>query len=262
MSWFDALAKLTGRPSRGGRSSEARNNSISDMDGLSQAKAVLALEQAELAKQVEELISAYNEKVESLAWRLRTLPADVSAAELADIREAQRGLKSVLHRLEAAVKSRQELESEIVRWQGRSAGGTQDREEARRRSEIIRSELMLRGETDGIPLTFQTVGVDFRPVAKCGPVISKTPDESADLSDQGIEALPRMDEAQLVEAIRAATREAERWHAVPEEDWNEEALSQVHLVRELHALLKRLDKQKGVERDRIEIAINPRDMKE
>jgi len=231
-----------------------------DTDDLSQAKVVLAAEQAELARELEKLFQAYDEKVIDLASRVRSLPPDASRAEVDNIREIQRELQLVVRRLESAVKSRQELEKELVQWREREGGKTREREVARRRAEIIRSELALRDETEGWPVRLSPVGVDYRPLSKCGPFVQRMgeAEQAGDSSEMLADDMTFMDEDQLVMAIREATHEAERWHAIPVEDHDEEALLQVHHVRELNALLKQLDRQRGVHRDRIEIAINPR----
>ena len=252
MSWFKDIGAWFGRTpqadqmQRGGKTRNSQNK-----EGLSQAKAVLAAEQAELAREVEGLLRAYNEKVESLAWRVRSLPPQASAAEVAHIREIQRELKLVVQRLDAAVKSRQELEKDLVDWRERESGS--------QRAEIIRSELRIRGLGEEMPADLPGIGVDYRPLSQCGPFARKIGDLDDGREDWNEEDLLFLDEEQLVAAIRDATREAERWHAIPEEELDEDALAQVHHVRELNALLKRLDRQRGVERDRIDIAISTRE---
>ncbi|GEM_PF-5711305 len=74
------------------------------------------------------------------------------------------------------------------------------------------------------------------------------------------DALPVIDPTLLLRAIREATREAERWHALPQVEHGEDALEQVRQLRELHASLKRLDREQGIERARLTLAVRMRDI--
>ena len=63
-----------------------------EKDGLSQAKAVLAAEQMQLADELERLFQAYDEKVQNLALRVRQLPAGAAEAEIRRLRAIQHEL--------------------------------------------------------------------------------------------------------------------------------------------------------------------------
>ena len=53
------------------------------------------------------------------------------------------------------------------------------------------------------------------------------------------------------------THEAERWHGHHQTD--PESLEQVHYLRDLHAALKRIDREKGIRRNRLAYAVRMRE---
>lgn len=195
--------------------------------------------------------------------RVRDLRPDAAEEEVARLRDVQKDLQMVVRRLDAAIKSRQELEQELSSWRNRG----QDREQVRHRAEIIRSELAVRG------LGVAENAEDIQPIqiedfVKNRPKISILAGAEkeaelmpvyAEVEEEQIEPLHVPDVEHLLAAIREATREAERWHAIPVEDHDEEALLQVRHVKELNGVLKRLDRERGISRDRIEMAICPRE---
>lgn len=229
----------------------------------SSAKSALAAEQAELAHEIERLFLAYDERVREVSMRVRDLRPDAAEEEIARLRDVQKDLQMVVRRLDAAIKSRQELEQELSSWRNRG----QDREQVRRRAEIIRSELAVRGlgmveDTEDIqPIQIEDFVKD-RPktniLAGAEKEIEAIPVYVED-EDEQVEPLHIPDVEHLLAAIREATREAERWHAIPVEDHDDEALLQVRHVKELNGLLKKLDRKQGISRDRIEMAICPRE---
>jgi hypothetical protein len=92
-------------------------------------------------------------------------------------------------------------------------------------------------------------------------------DMAEDASDEDDEAQedirfePHPDTAHLIQAIREATREAERWHGYHSDDplSYAEAADQLRHVRSLHAALRTLDRRAGVNRDRLAFAVRMRD---
>lgn len=238
-------------------------------DGLSHAKAVLAAEQTQLAEELERLFQAYDEKVQDLALRVRDLPAGAAEAEISRLRTIQHELQSAVRRLEATAKTRQELEKELAYWQKRLDGRPRDRDKARRQTEILRSEISIRepeaeaswsrpvmAEMQDEVRTPVTFLVEEAPYVQAEPSRNH-PELESEIPDY--DYWPSADN--LVAAIRDATREAERWHAIPVEDHDEEAVLQVRHVKELNAWLKRVDRRDGTSRDRLELAISPRELK-
>jgi len=269
MSWLTQFWGWLNMPavSRQGRPDGKLNEP--EKDGLSHAKAVLASEQAQLADELERLFQAYDEKVQDLALRVRDLPSDAAEAEIARLRTIQHELQSAVRRLEASAKSRQELEKELAYWQKRLDGRPRDREKVRRQTEILRSEMAIREpEEDGrwsqpaasegrqdfrAPVTF---------VIESEPEAFREPSGNHPELESGMPEYDHWPSAEnLVAAIRDATREAERWHAIPVEDHDEEALIQIRHVKDLNAWLKRVDRRDGTTRDRLELAISPRELK-
>ena len=61
------------------------------------------------------------------------------------------------------------------------------------------------------------------------------------------------DEASLIAAIRDAVRETNRWHALDLSQHTQDAVDQVRQMQQLHAILKRLDRQQGIRRDRSDL---------
>jgi hypothetical protein len=246
---------------------EAKNN------GPRNARAVLASEQAELALELERLFLAYDEKVEDLALRLKDLPANAAEAEIERLRAIQHELQAAVRRLEAAVKSRQELEHELSYWQKMQGGERDSREKARRQTEIIRSELAIRNPEEENYAPLPTAEAYEMPTSGERMVLAAEAEDEDEDEANACEAEPAElmaelpdyahwpDAQNLVLAIREATREAERWHAIPVECHDQEALVQVRHVKDLNAWLKKVDRKNGVTRDRLELAISPRELK-
>jgi multidrug efflux pump subunit AcrA (membrane-fusion protein) len=237
--------------------------------GPRHARAALASEQAELALELERLFMAYDEKVQDLALRLKDLKPNAAEAEVARLRAIQHELQAAVRRLEAAAKSRQELENELSYWQKMLGGEVSSREKARRQTEIIRSELAIRSPEDDFSMRLEQIPQSkFQaietPVFAVEQITSESDSFPAEHPELGMEVPDYAhwpDAENLVRAIREATREAERWHAIPVECHDEEAMIQVRHVRDLNAWLKRVDRRNGVTRDRLELAISPRELK-
>jgi len=235
-----------------------------------EARAMLAADQSALAREIEMTFEVYDARLEELATRVHALSPAEFKREAKKIREAQDGLRRALRRLEVSAKTAKELERELKLWQDRTNDAPLHADHPSFRSEIIASELRSRG---------LTVKEDVKVPAPEGERIFATPksenaalwltqmersepeEEETPPADQVHEPLTMPQVEYLLQAIREATHEAERWHAVPPEEQDEEAVLQVRQLRDLHAALKKIDREQGVSRDRIELAVWPREMR-
>lgn len=222
---------------------------------ISRARAMLAADQAALAREIEKTFDLYDERLKDLAGRVNQLSTKDFKREAKNIREAQDGLRRALRRLDLSAKTAKELERELALWEDREQDAApMHADHPFVRAEMARSELAVRKgkiERARKEIISQTVTVLEEPQSH------STHDELPTTN----EPLPLPDTANLLRAIREATREAERWHAIPVEDHDEDALIQVHQVRDLHAALRRMDREQGSQRDRLELAINPREFR-
>jgi hypothetical protein len=253
MSWLSNLTNWF-------RRSPERSEEPCTDDRLRSMRRDLEAEQRGLATDLERLFIAYDERMRGLSSRLSTLDDATLEREWDSVRSQQTDIRRLLQRFESSVRSRQELERELAAWESRTDGDE--------RAEIIRSELAVRGVRRASPKKIETPP----PLAISGPLnfpeifISEL--FPGDESENEVQApavetheLPPVRSEDLIAAIRDAVREAERWHAVPEASMGEDALVQLHHVRELHGLLRRLDRQNGIRRDRANLAVHPRGLK-
>lgn len=232
------------------------------------AKALLAADQMSLAQEIEETFQAYDERLEELASRTHRLSPKEVKREAKQIRQAQDALRRALRRVEVSAKTAKELERELSLWEERE-NDAQDlhADHPAVRAEMIRSELAVRGEKARPREEPRAVKVAVPAAPPVNAALWLTHDdihpESTDIWDGGMEddtePLPSPEAEHLLRAILEATREAERWHALPEEEHDEDALYQLHQVRELHAALKQLDREYGIRRDRMAYAVSPRE---
>lgn len=228
------------------------------------AKEELKAQQRELGREIETLFRAFDERLQSLSMRAHTLPREEFVRESAHIRAAQDQLRRALRRLDVSVKATDQLERELAEWEAREDGGELHADHPSVRAEIVRSELAVRGRKQDVRRSENDVPVR-EVVERIKQQIERSPSQEQEDEVYGSpeyvfvthEPIGQTDPENLVRAIREATREAERWHAVPSEDHNEDALLQMKHLRELHALLKRMDREQGIERDRIELAVSP-----
>ncbi len=212
----------------------------------------LTREQRVLANEVERLFRVFDERLETLASRMRELSPDEIEREADMFRTEQDSFRRALRRLEATAKSTRELERELDEWASRNESGAPHADHPSVRREIVASELATRDPRRSQPL----------PPVDADDAITVYVEEaherelpSPEIVIVAHEPLPSVDPGYLLSAIREATREAERWHAVPEDTLNEDALTQVNYLRELHVILKRLDRANGVVRDRLDMAV-------
>lgn len=253
MTWWEKAATfLMGGSKSGDATSRAFKSAAC---GSHSKKGKLARRQIDLAERLEELFSAYEERLEELSSCIRNLDDKCSESEAARIRGLQDAMRLAFLRLDAAARSAQELKRDLAYWQNRM-----DEAEARERIEILVSELALRGEkmqssTHAAAAPKPQNRVEPVNVLQEAPCPVCTDQASDSLSG---EPLFWPEEEHLLRAIREATREAERWHAIPNATHDEDALIQVHHVRDLNGILKTLDKQKGIRRDRLPLAVRIR----
>lgn len=233
----------------------------------------LKQEQRVLADEIEMLFRTFDQRLQDFALHADSLTETDFERQAEGLRAAQDGLRVALRRLESSMKGTRELERELAEWEGRMDGGTMHADHSDIRAEIIRSELAIRGVRRDVPERFVS-----RYIQKCDEM-QNAADEETTVSprekaaqEQEEDIRPReyvfrahdpvriIDADRLVQAIREATHEAERWHALPLEVHDADATDQIRHLRELHAILKRLDREHGVVRDRLELAVNPRDI--
>ncbi|MEO5927693.1 MAG: hypothetical protein ABIO72_03145 [Patescibacteria group bacterium] len=227
------------------------------------ARAALESDQRSLADELERTYAAYSERLESAAGRLAGMSDEDVAREARLLRESQDGLRRILRRIDASAHTARHLERELSDWE--SCGNTEGPRHADHplvRAEIIRSELATRGEMQQIvaispeqsPFRVVIERQAYTPADFEEPVSLPMADAEEEIP---FETLASLDPDHLLGTIRLETREAERWHG--HHDPDRDALDQVKQVRQLHAILKRIDREKGIRRDRTVYAIHMRD---
>jgi hypothetical protein len=238
--------------------SDRKNSSSPERGSLRALKATLTSEQLALADEMDRTIRALDERLQALAGGLHAMDGDETREELQSLARIQESVRLSLRRLQASAKTSQELTRELKEWE--------DREEPLR-VEVLRSELASRDpsrivvRTEQMPVGARFIAPSDRH-AEPGVMNRAPTDEDTEeiFLPMATESLLDPDTAHLIQAIREATHEAERWHAVPEEEHDEEILDQMHHVRDLHALLKQLDREQGRSRDRVAMAVNTREV--
>jgi hypothetical protein len=267
-SWLNRLKRwLNAEPASSGSFDPATFEKLC-IENPAAARAALLADQRALGEEFEKTYEAYEQRIQAVAESLSQLKGENVEQEARTLREAQDQLRRLLRRVEASSRSARDLEREYAEWDGRSDHeGPWHADHPSVRAEIIRSELALRNsERPPVAIApeaspFRMVELqDFiteseehspsaRPMLVVRPVVESQEREVA-------EQLPSLDLDTLLQTIRMETREAERWHGAPSQD--HDALEQVKAVRQLHAILKRLDRKSGIRRDRIVFAIRQR----
>ena len=235
--------------------------------------------QRQLTDEVQRVMRRLDGVTQELALRAASLGGPQLTQKRAALAAAQDRLRVTLRRLEVGMKQTQELTRELGEWEERAEDPSDlHADHPQTRIEILRSELAVRGVKRDLPDKLLTNFLQTRSrmldevepqamttaetIESDGQVLSEDPLnrqgqlEVSDLLEAPSEPMPEIDPAQLIAAIREATREAERWHAIPREQHDDDALAQVRHVRELHALLKRIDRESEVQRDRLVLAIS------
>ena len=222
------------------------------LDDVAGAREMLTADQKALAEDIEHTFDALDARVQVLARRLRDMSPEDIERETASIREAHDGLRRVVRRFQASLKSTHELERELSGWQEHSAEGELHADHPTVRAEIARSELTVRK-----PEMLREQRSKMPPSSIRVPIQTSQGDFEVKVHEVNSRLIP--DESGLLAAIREATREAERWHGQVSSSYGQDAVDQVRLVRDLHAILKRLDRERGVRRDRTNLGIDPKE---
>jgi hypothetical protein len=251
MSWWSSVSNWLRAP----RSSQQQTEETGDVH----ARRQLCEEQRALSSDIEKLFRVYDAKVRQLSSRLQGLSAEELEREVQDIRQTQDALKRLVRRAEVSTKTTSQLERELAGWESRGAEGELHADHPLIRAELIRSELLSRDPRSGVgsarPIMSSSLELAAPRVEASEAIPLDEPVVEERSQQVPVVFLPEIDATQLLAAIRDATREAERWHGVPDVQHDDEALAQLHHVRDLHAILKRLDRRRGVRRDRLAIAI-------
>ncbi len=246
MTWLSALKRWC-LPSR------SRGATCETSEDALRLRGVLEQEQRAIAQNLEGLFQAYDSRVREMAERLHGMSDMEIETESESLAQSQDELKQLTRRLETAVKSRQQLERELGEWQDRAEeGGPMHADHPKTRAEIVRSEIALR-EAYRKPL----VGCSSSERCVIDDVQEESQEDIQDYAPQAEETslMQSISPEQIIGIIREATKEAERWHATVQEQHNQDALDQMHHVRDLHALLKQIDRNQGTRRDRVAMAV-------
>lgn len=207
----------------------------------------LKTDQRFLAQDIEALFRRFDTCVQDLALDIRSLSENDLWHRAHELRRAQDRLRFMLCRAEASIKQTYVLEQELVEWENCSVIPALHFDHPSIRAEIIRSELAVRD------VAIESLScIESQQIQTEVPAAADT--QKVRESEVGYETIQTFEPEKLVQAIRDARREMERWHALPPEEHSEDAIAQVRHFRELHAMLKRIDHSRGITRDRLELA--------
>lgn len=221
------------------------------------AREALRRDHRELAEELAQTSSAYQERLKAFSKRLDSLTPRALEQELSVLRSAQDAIRRMLRRIDASEREAGELEEELREWESRAdEPGVRHADHPDVRAEIIRSELAARGRMPRLTAIPRDTS-PFRDL-EC---VEMTNDETTSSESSLDERLPEEDVSfpdanHLLHTIRHLTRDAERWHESPAMD--REVVEDLAQLRSLHAVLKRLDRAQGVQRDRVSFAVRMR----
>jgi len=260
MSW---ISKVSGWlfSSNSDFSNPAENKKLKDKSRKSSTKLKLEKRQRELATEIEKTFTAYEEKLYDLANTLNSLEDEARAEDTLSVEQSQDELRRINKRLEVASKSTHDLEQELAEWENRQFEDSSNNKYTEVIKEIIGSELAIRGVKIKVEKLeksefFQMPETNFNlSLTGSEPFIPEFEQDPVDISKETDSSLPELDPEYLLQAIKEATREAERWHVEPCGESDPEAALQVRHVKDLHAALRELDKKNGVSRDRLALAV-------
>lgn len=212
------------------------------------ARKRLAEEQRQLSESLERTLAAYDERVASLANRIRSLDDASLAREMALIRDAQIVLRRILRRLDIAERPTRELMDEWHDWEtvGQISNGAPHPEKPVRQ-ELLRSELTLRGIDlpRRAPETQEPVQEPSRPAAEV------LPEERGYAEPAVMDDLPEWDE--MLEATSAGGWSGlSKAHATQPEQMKHLAQLAAQLRAEQGAL-RLHDRHKGIRRHRVAV---------
>lgn len=207
-------------------------------DDLDAARNMLTRDYQELLEDFESRVSQVREEIVRFGSAMST-KKELDQNELQLLRERYDQLRRLLRRLEASIMQTRELKEEAADWeQRRGEGGPRHADHPEVRVEIARSELRVRADgcMTNIPKSATVVEARNRSSKQRGRM--------------------QEDVRALLQAIQHTTREAEQWHDVPYP--SEDAAEHVRNVRELHALLKQIDRESGTRRHRLPLGLRMR----
>lgn len=238
MRWFSANKHDAGKRSR--------------TTGAFARQTGLAAAQAEIHRDFEAAIDTADAQLRAIATRLSQLGPEATREDVRALEAEQDRVRRLVRRIQAALAGREELEREHEAWASRAdESSALHADHPRVRAEIARSELAVRSGEVSDKLKVESEKYEHLPLS--------TSHSSLAVLVHAVDPRLIPDEAHLIRAIREAVREAERWHGIPPDEVDMDAVDQVRHVRELHAILKRLDRERHIRRDRLMLSIDPRE---
>ncbi|MFA5936230.1 MAG: hypothetical protein WC787_05270 [Patescibacteria group bacterium] len=262
-SWIERLRRWFHTDSPSSASFDPKTFERLCKEDPASAREVLVADQHALAEELERTYAAYDERLEGLAERLSSMKPEDVEREARVLREAQDSLRRMLRRIDASAQTARQLERELGDWEARGdQEGPWHADHPNVRAEIIRSELAARDGFRG-PVAIAPEQSPFRITESVSIDVGTNPGlalpaVSSSAEEEPFESLHDGNPEQILQLIRMETREAERWHGQPTHD--QDAIEQVKTVKHLHAILKRLDREQGIRRDRLVFAIHTRDL--
>lgn len=221
----------------------------------------LVSEQRDLSNRFEALMSRLENSLDSMSSTIKSLNVN-DRRILENLRKKQEGLRLAMTRLEAALSNRSDVERELVGWK-RALENT-DRKDCLRASlkaEIFRSEATIRSAIEsGRPIEVQSASVARETAVIPSKIVHTATEELPQQAD--IEFKPRIaraeakhltpEAAHIVRSIRELSNELARHEQSPVPNQKEMA-SVTRQIRDLHVVLRKIDKKFGKIRDRIEM---------
>ncbi|MDD5726391.1 MAG: hypothetical protein PHC53_03200 [Patescibacteria group bacterium] len=213
-------------------------------------------EQRALNERAARMLDVYERKMEKIAALLEECRQGNIERLAPHIRQLQMDLKNALMRAELAGTETSDLERELADWQYRWRNGS---EEPSPRYKSLLLELRSRGSLSSSGELDETRGPipdasEEKPVYFDLQTLDKEPDEEEMVgtviySNQGATGL-ETDPEQLVLQIKNLSRELARYKQDPISE-PAESLRMARQIRQLHAILRQIDRKSGDYRDRI-----------
>jgi len=262
VSIFDWFKRIAGK-----QSGEKQKRRVSVLAHNHGTKAValeaVKAEQRDLSHNLGKMIDRTERALNDIAVELKAdKPHDKQS--LAQIHQRQARIRLAITRLETALQRTQDLERELTEWNlPRLKHEQRDRMRADVKNEIIKSELAVRellqgrkarvekpviDKSDGFALTEPKIVTFDVPMKIADGKITRTA-SSLRISRLDANHLEPSSE-NIVRSIRELSNELSKHEQVPKKDVKELA-SLAHQIRDLHAILRRVDKKFGKMRDRI-----------
>jgi hypothetical protein len=173
------------------------------------------------------------------------------------IQSLQQEFKTALTKADLAISEHSDLKREMADWNRRKEAGLADEPE---RLRCLMSELELRGRLESRNVTRDTRNVEkeIEPDSNesrvtCHEPLEPEPEEpkgAVYYTDSAAQYLEH-DAEHLILNIRELSRELARYQQSPEVEPSE-SLRLARQIKDLHALLRKADRQSGAKRDRLE----------